>query len=349
MSDTTPNALPIGQILIGDARQRLKELPPSSVDTIITSPPYYALRDYGHPDQLGLEANIGDWVSNLVGVCDELGRVLKPTGSLWLNVGDGYSNHARQGAIKKGLLLGPQKVAVALANAGWVIRNQIIWAKKNPMPSSVRDRFSNGYEVVLFCVRSRHYHFDLDPIRVAHGGPQKKHPKATGYQYLPDAVVPVGADVDLNLGLNKLKAAGLVGHPLGKNPSDVWHLPTAAYHGAHFATFPLGLVERPLLATCPERVCTSCGVPWRRDLVRRNEPRPRLGDLQPDCACSADWSPGVVLDPFIGAGTVAIAAERHHRQWIGIEVNPDFAALAQRRLEAWRSEQKSKHHKEKPL
>ena len=340
MSGRSDARLPLGQILIGDARIRLAELPPSSVDTIITSPPYFQLRDYGRAEQLGLEPDVSAWVKNLVGVCDELARVLKPTGSLWLNVGDGYSNHLRQGAAKKSLLLGPQRLAVALAEAGWIIRNQAIWAKSNPMPSSVGDRLSCSYEVVLLCVRSRRYYFDLDAIRRPLVTRQSKRPTAARYQYLPGDVVPIGADVDDNRGLNQLKTEGRAGHPLGANPGDVWTLPTAGFRGAHFATFPVGLMERPLLAGCPEKVCTACGEPWVREPVDRSRRTPVLGQLVPGCDCQAGTRPGVVLDPFMGAGTVALAAEMHGRDWLGVELNPAFAALAERRLEKWRREQR---------
>jgi site-specific DNA-methyltransferase (adenine-specific) len=197
--------LPLGQILIGDVRKRLADLPAASIDTIITSPPYFKLRDYGHPDQLGLEVDVNGWVTNLISVCEELARVLKPTGSLWLNVGDGYSNHLNQGATKKSLLLGPQRLAIALEAAGWIIRNQVIWAKSNPMPSSVRDRLSASHEVVLLCVRSPRYFFDLDPIRQPAITMQKKRAKALGYQYLPDDVAPAGVDIDLTKGSTSSK------------------------------------------------------------------------------------------------------------------------------------------------
>jgi DNA modification methylase len=340
--------LPTGQILVGDARQRLRELPDASIDCVITSPPYFALRDYSHDGQLGLEANVDGWVGSLADLCDELARVLKPTGSLFLNVGDGYSSHGHQGAAFKSLLLGPQRLAIALSQRGWIIRNQIVWAKKNPMPSSVADRFSNAYEVLLFCVRSRFYYFDLDAIREPHVPPrQPKRPKSAGYQYLPGDAVPDGAQVDLNLGLSALKASGRVGHDLGKNPGDVWTLPTASYRGAHFATFPINLVEMPLLAACPARVCAECGRPWIREPCDRRQKPVRLGELKPSCECAAAWEPGVVLDPFHGAGTTALAAEMHGRRWIGIELNPAYAEQAHRRLAAWRQEQQRKQHKEK--
>jgi site-specific DNA-methyltransferase (adenine-specific) len=328
--------LPRRQILVGDARDRLRELPTSSVDTIITSPPYFALRDYGHQDQLGLESDAHGWVKNVVSVCDELARVLKPSGSLWINIADSYSNHQRQGAAKKSLLLGPQRLAIALAEAGWLVRNNAVWSKTNPMPSSVRDRLSTGHETILLCTRSPRYFFDLDAIRIPVVTTAKKRHRASDYQYLPDDVLPAGGDVDDNRGLNKLKAEGMAGHPLGKNPGDVWHISTAGYRGAHFATFPVALVERPLLATCPEKVCAVCGTPWRRKAVDRSRRPPTVGPLVPACECDSNIRPGVVLDPFFGAGTVGIAAEMHGRNWIGIELNPAFAALAAERVATWR-------------
>ncbi len=342
MSGRPSARLPLGQIIIGDVRSRLAELPQASVDTIITSPPYYKLRDYGHPDQLGLEPDVHGWVKSLVGVCNELAQVLTPTGTLWLNVGDGYSSHPSQGAAKKSLLLGPQRLAVALAEAGWVIRSQIIWAKTNPMPSSVGDRLSASYEVMLLCVRQRHYFLDLDAIRLPAITRQGKRPRAAGYQYLPERAVPRGADVDLNQGLNRLKVEGKASHPLGKNPSDVWWLPTAGYRGAHFATFPLALAGRALLAGCPQMVCVACGAPWTRAPVDRSRETPVLGQLVPGCECGAGTRPGIVLDPFMGAGTVGLAAEQHGRDWLGIELNPAFASMADKRLSVWRDQQRNR-------
>lgn len=332
---STPDRLPTGQILVGDAARRLAELPPSTVDTVITSPPYFGLRDYGHAKQLGLESTVDDWVRSIVGVCRLIARVLKPGGSLWLNVGDSFSNHHRQGAAKKSLLLGPQRLAIALLRDGWLIRNQVIWNKTNPMPSSVTDRLSCHYEVLLLLVRSERYFFDLDAIRQPLTSTARKRPRSAGYQYLPDAVMPAG--LDDNRGLSGLKATGRAGHPLGKNPGDVWSLPTAAYHGAHFATFPLSLIEWPLLSTCPEKVCTACGAPWQREPVDRTARVPILGGLVPGCDCRAEAVPGVVLDPFMGSGTVAIAAEKHHRSWVGIELSAVYATLARQRLADWRA------------
>jgi DNA modification methylase len=278
----------------------------------------------------------------LVGVCDGLARVLKPTGSMWLNVGDGYSSHPSRGAPKKSLLLGPQRLAVALVQSGWSIRNQVVWAKTNPMPSSVTDRLSCSHEVLLLCVRSDRYHFDLDAIRRPLLTQARPRPSAAAYRYLPESSIPAGSSVDDDRGLSRLKAEGRAGHPLGANPGDVWSIPTAAYRGAHFATFPTSLIEKPLLATCPVSACETCGAPWQRAAVDRSVPSPTLGRLSPSCRCGSRAVPGVVLDPFIGAGTTAIAAETHGRAWIGIELNPTFATLAERRLDDWRRQQAMK-------
>jgi site-specific DNA-methyltransferase (adenine-specific) len=334
--------LPRNQILVGDVRERLAELPDASVDTVITSPPYFALRDYGHPSQLGLEADIAGWVADLLGICRQIQRVLKPSGGFWLNVADSYSQHPREGAPKKSLLLGPSRLALALVADGWLLRNHIIWAKTNPMPSNVGDRLSNTHESLYFFTRSPQYFFDLNAIRKPHKD-RRVHGGRSGIErvYPPPEALPRRGprSTDINDGLGKLKQAGLVGHPLGKNPGDVWALGTAAYHGDHFATFPTKLIERPLLATCPERVCAACGQPWRRTKQHVHGRWLAIGPLRANCQCHADSQPGVVLDPFMGSGSTALAAEKHARDWLGIELNPEYARQAQARLANWRRQQ----------
>jgi DNA modification methylase len=371
--------LPRNTILLGDARTRLRELSDASVDCVITSPPYFALRDYGEPDQLGLETCVDDWVHDLLKVCAEVKRVLKPTGGFWLNVGDSYSHHRREGAPKKSLLLGPSRLALALVADGWLLRNHIVWAKTNPMPSNVTDRLSNTHESIYFFTRERRYWFDLNAIREPHqngrvhgrmgpaskrgertgggsgnaGGQSRSNRAEAGQIYPPPGVLPRRSDrtYDLNDGLGKLKAAGLVGHPLGKNPGDVWTMGTASFHGEHFATFPARLVERPLLSTCPERTCARCGRPWRRAGQFVHGRRLAVGALRADCGCFSTqaegdagegktWQPGVVLDPFCGTGTVALVAEQYQRDWVGIELSPAYAEMARKRLEAWREERR---------
>jgi DNA modification methylase len=335
----------LGTILIGDVRTRLAELPPASIDTVITSPPYYGLRDYGVPGQVGLEGDVNGWVGALRMVMLSAARVLKPGGTVWLNLGDGYARHQRDGAPTKSLLLGPERLALALTADGWILRNKVIWAKTNPMPTSVTDRLSTTHEVIYLLARSRHYFFDLDAIRTPHvTGRFAAQQRAVGRVYPPEAVVATIRQTrrtQRNTGLGTLKASGLAGHPLGKNPGDVWRYATAGYKGAHFATFPISLVERPLLAGVPERVCERCGAPWRRSRQRGHEAPP--DELHPTCDCRDAHRPGVVLDPFMGAGTVAVAAERHGRDWAGIELNPAYATLAEQRILAARTMQLNRY------
>jgi len=164
----SPRLLPRNRVLVGDALAQLQRLPPASIDCIVTSPPYFALRDYGVPGQLGAERTINDWVAQLRLVMREAARVLSPTGSLWLNLGDTFSRGGQWGAPAKSLLLGPERLLLALADDGWLIRNKIVWAKRNPMPTSVRDRLALTWEPIYLLVRSKHYSFDLDAVRVPH-------------------------------------------------------------------------------------------------------------------------------------------------------------------------------------
>ncbi len=162
------NRLPRQTILVGDAHARLRVLPPASIDCVITSPPYWALRNYGMQTQLGLEASVNAWVAGLLPVFDELARVLKPEGALWLNVGDSFSRHPRHGAPAKSLVLAPERLALKLVARNWVLRNKVVWTKPNARPTSITDRLACTWEYVFFFVRSRRYAFDLDAIRVPH-------------------------------------------------------------------------------------------------------------------------------------------------------------------------------------
>lgn len=352
MNAPNPAELPRNQLLIGNARERLRELPDASVDCVITSPPYFAQRDYGISGQLGAERHVDEWVKGLFDVCRELARVLKPGGALWLSLGDGYSRRSAEGAAKKSLLLGPERVALALTSEGWLLRNKVIWAKTNPMPASVTDRLSCGHEMLYFLTRQRHYYFDLNAIRVPAVTPAHSGRVSRATHYPPREAVPhTGRTprVDLNHGLATLKANGQEHHPLGKNPGDVWTMASGHYRGAHFATFPIELVRRPLLATCPAQVCAACGVPWQQSLQRLHGRLLATGPLQPMCKCQGEGNavsrPGVVLDPFFGTGTVALAAEQYGRDWVGIELNPEYAGLAKRRIKEQRTVQEKEGRK----
>lgn len=321
-------------ILLGDALATLRSMPNDSVDMVLTSPPYYRLRNYQAVGQLGLEDTVDEFVHRLTEVCDEVHRVLKSTGTFWLNLGDSFSRHPRYGAAPKSLLLAPERVALALVQRGWVLRNRVTWSKPNAMPSSVTDRLSCTYEVIYFFAKARSYFFDLDAIRVPH----KSTPRGlTTPPAMSDAVVRTGkydsADrswagplAGNNAGLAKARAEGRAGHRLGKNPGDVWHVPTGGFKGAHFATFPERLITRPILAGCPARTCATCGVPWHQSAGT---------PTGPTCTCtSRTFKPGVVLDPYVGSGTTAVAATRLSRDWVGIELNATYRALALDRIAA---------------
>lgn len=325
-----PQALPRNQILVGDALTRLSVLPDVSVDCVITSPPYFRLRDYAADGQLGLEAHVDHWVDQLAAIGAQVARVLVPTGTYWLNVGDTYATHPREGAGRKSLLMAPERLALRLQQDGWIIRNKIVWAKPNPMPTSIGDRLNCTYEVIYVLARQPQYFFDLDAIRVPHvsarmagkGNRSKAGQKETWR----------GPNSDSVSGLAAIKASGQVGHPLGKNTGDVWTIAPGGYRSAHHAIYPLALAERMIAAGCPEVRCFGCLLPWKRRVIRAMGSTATRAALAPTCSCKKDNEPGLVLDPFMGSGTTAVAAEKLGRDWAGIELNPDFAAAARERI-----------------
>jgi site-specific DNA-methyltransferase (adenine-specific) len=322
--------IPRNVVLEGDALERLRTLPEASVECVVTSPPYFNVRDYGAGDrELGQEAFIDQWVEHLREIAAEIARVLVPWGALWLNVADVYASHPSEGAPSKSLLLGPERLAQALSGDGWLVRNRLSWVKPNPLPSPAADRLTPSWEFVYFLVRKRSYFFDLDAIREPLARPRTARPRR-----LPSRRPRHGARDHGHSGLTRLSREGLSGHPLGKNPGDAWQIPGARVRG-HSASFPPELIRRPILASCPEKVCTGCGQPWQRsrEPVRFIEGKPRLRTLVP-CGCGAATRPGLVLDPFMGSGTVALVAREHGRDWLGIELNPAYIKLAHRRLES---------------
>jgi site-specific DNA-methyltransferase (adenine-specific) len=318
--------LPRNTVLIGDALECLAGLPASSVDCVMTSPPYFQLRRYGDQvDQLGLEETVEDYVASLTAVCRELARVLKPTGGLWLNLGDAYSRAGWTGAERKSLLLAPERLLLALSGDGWLVRNRVVWWKRSCVPESVGDRLSRTHEDIFFLTRSADYFFDLDAIRLAH----LSRPRGrSSPRFVSKDIGPRGPGHEH---LGRLRAEGRVGHRNGKNPGTVWHLPTAQYQGAHFASFPESLVTRPILASCPERLCARCDRPWQATYQRTGEELERTS-YRPACTCHASFTPGVVLDPFFGTGTVGVVAKRLHRDWLGIELHREYCRLAWERV-----------------
>lgn len=342
MSAAGPRTLPVGEILVGDAMTRVRQLPSASVDMVLTSPPYFRLRDYSHAGQIGLEDHVDQWVDRLLPVTREVRRVLAPTGTFWFDLGDSYATHNREGVARKSLLLGPERLALAMVADGWVLRNKIVWAKTNPRPTSVTDRLACTWDPVYVFAAGERAFFDLDAVRLPHRtqprrsahspGPSTARPGAARGPYRGPNSEPVN-------GLNRLHANGQAGHIFGKNPGDVWQLASGGLRGvAHPAVFPVALAERAIRAGCPERRCRTCRTPYRR-LLRRLGRTAVRGALRPQCSCNPKTSePGVVLDPFIGAGTTAVAAEQLGRRWIGVELNPDYADTASLRIERARQD-----------
>lgn len=311
-------------IYTGNCLQVLRELPDSSVHCCVTSPPYWGLRDYGHPDQLGAEPDYRDFVAKLVEVFTEVHRVLRDDGTLWLNLGDTYVNTGTGGngatggrdkstlqskmppvgttPVKRQVPAGlkvkdlagiPWRVAFALQEAGWYLRQDIIWHKPNPMPESVTDRCTKAHEYLFLLTKSKQYYYDhrviMEPAvygeqhakKSTSWGTNRKHPnKANVEKYM-------------HTGDNHTCHQDEQGNYM-RNRRSVWSVSTRPYAGAHFATFPPDLIEPCILAGCPED--------------------------------------GIVLDPFMGAGTVAVVAYEHRRDYVGIELNPAYVDLATQRL-----------------
>lgn len=379
----------INEIINKDCLTGLKELPDCSVDCCVTSPPYYGLRDYGHEDQAGLEETPELYVENMVAVFNEVRRVLKKEGTLWLNLGDSYNgsggagskeyaknNHTEFGkefdmgryqppkkvnGLKAKDLIGiPWLVAFALRSSGWYLRQDIIWSKPNPMPESVTDRCTKAHEYVFLLSKSEQYYYDNVAIQELANYDGRNDTMMKGSKKYSVATLP-GSDAVNSMALNgherwNKNAAG----EMIRNKRSVWTVTTRPYSEAHFATFPERLIIDMIKAGCPEFVCSKCGV--AREMVvekefvgdsnKRKSPtgkdfgQPRINTNTgngmiiakevsrqlSDCGCNAGFSPGIVLDPFMGAGTTALVARKLGRNYIGFEINPDYIKIANKRL-----------------
>jgi DNA modification methylase len=305
------------RLLEGDCRELLPRLPAASVHCVVTSPPYWSLRDYGVAGQLGLEPTPEAYVTAMVGVFREVRRVLRDDGTLWLNMGDSYAsgdalgrndadrnftggggNHAgsgnpgRQGifvrrtSLKLKDLVGmPWRLAFALQADGWFLRADIIWAKPNPMPESVTDRPTKAHEYVFLISKSARYFFDADAVREPAEYGRRSAFRSTGYENRRSFTNSRGESAPVTVGGNDPDA--------GRNLRSVWTLATEPTPEAHFATFPTALASRCILAGS------------------------RMGDT--------------VLDPFAGTGTVGAVAEQLGRHSVLIELSPAYVRLADRR------------------
>jgi DNA modification methylase len=291
------------KIITGNVLDKVKKLKDNSIQTVITSPPYWGLRDYGNENQLGLEETVEEYVANLVELFELIKVKLKDDGTVWLNLGDSYagnvsraSNNGRAGfgnkrekivsrvgvGFKTKDLIGvPWRVAFALQSAGWYLRQDIIWAKPNPMPESVKDRCTKSHEYVFLLSKSPKYYFDSEAIK-------------------EDGVIPAGTKAAKG-SVERQGIKGVNARPPvykiydGKrNKRDVWTITTKPFKGAHFAVMPEALVEPCILAGS------------------------KVGDL--------------VLDPFAGSGTVGVVSKRYKRNFIGIELNPEYVKIAEERI-----------------
>jgi len=288
----------------GDALAVSVTLPSSSVQTIVTSPPYFGLRDYGEDGQIGAENSVTGYIESLVSLFAELRRVLVDDGTLWLNLGDSYSSalsgnsptntrnkggHAKRskvdGLAAKNLIGVPWRVALALQADGWILRSDIIWQKPNPMPESVTDRPTKSHEYLFLFAKKPKYYYDAASI--AEPMSDSNAQRTTAHY---DTSVKYGAGNGGNGGLDSLAARMRAGGVTDKNKRSVWTVPTVQFPGAHFAVYPPDLI----------RPCILAGS--------------RPGDT--------------VLDPFSGSGTTGMVATQEGRKYVGIDLNKDYLDLS---------------------
>ena len=297
------------RILLGDALECLRTLEPESVHACVTSPPYYNLRDYGVAGQIGAEATPEEFVEKLVEVFREVRRVLRPDGTLWVNIGDSYATRSGNqpptntrnscghtekrtppGYKYKDLIGVPWLLAFALRADGWYLRQDIIWNKSNCMPESVQDRCTKSHEYIFLLSKSERYYFDPQAIREPAGAKGNARSFRGGGAYTGGRSFNNSAEV-------ARESHGNVKNDTGtRNKRDVWTVSTTGFRGAHFAVFPEKLIEPCILAGCPEG--------------------------------------GTVLDPFTGSGTTGVVAKRLGRNFVGCEINPDYAKMAAGRIAA---------------
>lgn len=344
------------QLIQGDALETLKQIEDESVHCIITSPPYWGLRDYGVEGQLGLESTPEEYVNNLVVVFREARRVLRRDGTLWLNLGDSYAgnrekatqsatatcgntkldvcakvNKVVSGLKPKDLCMIPAEVAIALRKDGWYLRSDIIWHKTNPMPESVKDRPTTAHEYVFLMSKSERYFYDNVAImemakygeqhanKTTSWGTNRKHPNKANvakYMYKGD-----------NCTTSKMADGSY-----GRNKRTVWTVSTRPFPGAHFAVFPPELITPMILAgTSQYGCCSECGAPYER-VVELGKPLRVTTDWKPTCNCQAGVVPCTVLDPFAGSGTTLITAHELGRKSIGIELSLEYCDMIKRRM-----------------
>lgn len=377
-----------------DATRWAESLPDNSVHAIVTSPPYFALRDYGVAGQMGLEASPAEYVAGMVRLLRELRRALHPSGTCWVNIGDSYNAfNGNRGASKslsaktdeavptvpggsgltvKGLknkdrLMIPARLALGLQEDGWYLRDEIVWHKPAPMPSSVRDRTTCAHEMIYLLTKSPRYFYDAEAIAE----------KASSFQR-QDSLRGDRREDSLEMaagGVMRGKAVKDCYEYPTRNKRSVWRVTSKPFKGAHFATFPPKLILPCVLAGTSERgVCPACGEPWARvvkkdrkatrpgaetkvtaKIVSHEENRKAMGWNKPSgvgnrdpkrhctvtetvgwaagCECDAgEPIPAVVCEPFVGSGTTLAVAVERKRRAVGCELNPKYLPLIERRM-----------------
>ena len=369
------------ELLQGDVLDRLAEIETGTVQCCVTSPPYWGLRDYGVPGQLGLEPTPEEYVEKMVQVFREVKRVLRDDGTLWLNLGDSYNNtsgfsraspeYFREGrvggsadkkafkhsVIKTKDLCGiPWMVAFALRADGWYLRSDIIWAKPNPMPESVTDRPTKAHEYIFLLTKAARYFYDAEAAKEGSVTADSRRP------YTSQGAKKMDGRKNWHGGEKRGPANFNM-----RNRRSVWTVATQPFPGAHFATFPPKLIEPCILAGSSPRACEICGAPWERVVERQagvskecpktqaaHEARGGTGKpvgtvgksgsgridgysittgWQPTCACqNSGKARCIVLDPFMGSGTVGLVAVKLGRSYLGIELNPEYAEMARKRI-----------------
>ncbi|HNV63215.1 MAG TPA: site-specific DNA-methyltransferase [Candidatus Cloacimonas acidaminovorans] len=299
------------KIYQGDSLEVLKTLPSESINCCVTSPPYWALRDYGVEGQLGLEPNFNDYINKLCDIFDEVKRVLRKDGTCWVNIGDTYNAHSTGKGVVGGIegnrknkednLAGnkrkinlqdkslcniPARFSIEMQNRGWILRNVIIWHKPNCMPSSVKDRFTVDFEYVYFFVKCKKYWFEqqIESNKNNNLSGWAKQRLKDKHQNYKESDVRFGQFKDAD---NKYDLQG-------RNKRTVWRVTPKPYKEAHFATYPKELIEPMIKAGCPIN--------------------------------------GLVLDPFFGSGTTGLVALEQNKKFIGIELNPKYIEIANKRL-----------------
>lgn len=302
----------MNEIIQGDALEVLRTMPDENIDMVMTSPPYWNLRNYGMPSQLGLEPTFQKYIEKLCDIFDEVKRVLKKEGTCWVNLGDtyngnktGYTDTNKNGKVptdnlikkkksveltEKSLCQIPSRFAIEMATRGWILRNEIIWHKPNAMPTSVKDRFTVDFEKLFFFTKNKKYYFETQFEEFRSNNYDRTRMANARTEYAGKW----GQEAN---GAIKTQRAFVAGNKQGRNKRCVWNINTKPYTGAHFAVYPEELCRIPINAGCP--------------------------------------TGGIILDPFCGSGTTLKVAKELGRNYIGIELNSSYIDIANKRIEPW--------------